>query len=54
MLAEDLADSVITALSASADFQTRENARTSDILIRGAESTQTPTTNLDITLTFGS
>ncbi len=54
VLAEDLADSVITALSASADFQTRENARTSDILIRGAESTQTPTTNLDITLTFGS
>ena len=53
-LAEDLADSVLTALRASSDFQTRENARTSDLIIRGSESVPTPTTNLDITLTFGS
>lgn len=52
--AENLADSVLTALRASTDFQTRENARTSDLIIRGSESVPTPTTNLDITLTFGS
>lgn len=51
---EDLADLVVAALVASADFQTRENARTSDLIIRGADSVQLPTTNLDITLTFGS
>lgn len=53
MLAEDLADSALTALRASADFLVRENARSSDILVRGAESTPLPTTNLDLTLTFG-
>ena len=52
MLAEDLADTALTALRASADFLVRENARSSDILVRGAESTPLPTTNLDLTLTF--
>lgn len=53
MLAEDLADTALTALRASSDFLVRENARSSDILVRGAESTPLPTTNLDLTLTFG-
>lgn len=53
MLAEDLADSALTALRASSNFLVRENARSSDILVRGAESTPLPTTNLDLTLTFG-
>lgn len=54
VLANDLADTVLTALGASVDFQTRENARTSDLILRGSESVPTPTINLDLILTFGS
>lgn len=53
VLANDLADAVLAALAASADFQTRESARTSDLILRGSESVPTPTINLDLILTFG-
>lgn len=53
VLANDLADAVLTALGASVHFKTRENARTSDLILRGSESVPTPTINLDLILTFG-
>jgi hypothetical protein len=53
--AEDLADSVVTALAASGSFvHARETNRGSDVVVRGADKTPLYVASLSMSITFGS
>ena len=53
--AEDLADSVVAALAASASFTAaRETNRGADVVVRGADKTPLYVSTISMTLTFAS